>query len=349
MAAAPASVKVLVTGAAGQIGYALLPLIASGQMFGENQSVIIHCVEVPFPAVMQKLNGVLMEIQDCAYPLLAGIHGFSTDQPEEAWTDIDYAVLVGGFPRKQGMVRADLLKKNASIFKQAGECLEAYAKETTKVLVVANPANTNCYVASNFAPKIPKENFSAMSRLDFNRAKGLLGDRLKCNSNEIKNMVIWGNHSKSQVPDATFATANGESVKELVGDDDWLYGTEEEQFMHSVQYRGAAVIKERGASSAMSAANAAKDHVRDWHLGTTEGETVAMSVWSTGNPYEIEDELFYSFPCTCNGGEWAIDGNFVVESEPLKELMVASQEELKTEKATCMDFLTNPPDRKSVV
>lgn len=342
MAAAPETISVLVTGAAGQIGYALLPLIASGQMFGPDQKVRIVCVEIAIPAVMARLEGVLMELQDCAYPLLAEAVACSTDEPERAWTGIDYAILVGGFPRKKGMVRADLLKKNAGIFKQAGECLQQYAKESTKVLVVANPANTNCYVAASFAEKIPKENFCALTRLDFNRSKGLLSSRLGCGSDDIKNMVIWGNHSKTQVPDASFATVNGETVPASVADDEWLYGCEEGQFMHTVQYRGASVIKARGASSALSAANAVKDNIRDWHCGTAEGETVAMSIYSTGNPYGIEDDLFYSFPCTCANGVWTVAEGYE-PTDAMREKMVASQEELKTEKATCMDFLNNPP------
>lgn len=335
MAATMETITVLVSGAAGQIGYSLVPLICTGQMFGANQRVNLRLLEIP--PCKERLEGSIMELRDCAYPLVEEIRACYTDDPENAWTGIDYAVLVGGFPRKKGMLRADLLKKNAGIFKQAGECLEAYAKETTKVLVVANPANTNCYVCSQFAPKIPKENFCALTRLDFNRSKGLLAGRMNCSPGDIQNMVIWGNHSKSQVPDASFATVNGQSVADTVGDDTWLYGNEEGQFMHTVQYRGAAVIKKRGASSAMSAANAAKDNIRDWFLGTSQG-TVAMSVWSSGNPYGVADELFYSFPCNVQDGEWSIASGFE-PNERMRELMMASQDELITEKQTCMDFL----------
>jgi len=333
-------ITVLVSGAAGQIGYSLIPLICTGQMFGANQPVNLRLLEVSFDAVKQRLEGCIMELNDCAYPLVREVRGCFTDEPEAAWTDIDYAVLVGGFPRKAGMVRADLLKKNAGIFKQAGECLEAYAKETTKVLVVANPANTNCFVCSQFAPKIPKENFCALTRLDFNRSKGLLAGKLGVSADCIKNMVIWGNHSKSQVPDASFATVNGATlVQESVKDDEWLFGNEEGQFMHTVQYRGASVIKARGASSAMSAANAACNNVRDWFAGTPAQETVAMSVWSTGNPYGIADDLFYSFPCTVDGsGQWTIAGGYE-PNERMMELMKKSEEELMTEKQTCMDYL----------
>jgi len=326
-------IRVAVTGAGGQIGYSLLPLIASGQMFGANQPVIIHCIEVNIPVVLQKLEGTLAELQDCAYPLLveAKACSNSVEDREKAWGNIDYAVLVGGFPRKAGMLRADLLKKNAGIFKEAGECLQAHAKETTKVLVVANPANTNCFVASHFAPKIPKKNFCALTRLDFNRASGLLAATKKVSVTTVKNIVIWGNHSKTQVPDCSFATVNGEKVVL----DEYLTRTDEEGFMHKIQYRGAEVIKMRGASSAVSAANAAKDNIRDWHLGTSGDDTVAMSIWSTGNKYGVPDDLFYSFPCKCSGGEWSIAEGFEPSSE-VRPLMEKSATELQTEKETVL-------------
>lgn len=333
MAAEP--IRVAVTGAGGQIGYSLLPLIASGQMFGENQPVIIHCIEINVPAVLARLEGTIAELQDCAYPLLVEAIPCSNSEAdrEKAWGNVDYAVLVGGFPRKAGMVRADLLKKNAAIFKEAGECLQQYAKETTKVLVVANPANTNCFVASHFAPKIPKQNFCALTRLDFNRATGLLASTKGVSSSAVKNVVIWGNHSKTQVPDCSFATVNGERVEM----DEYLTSQEDTGFMHRIQYRGAEVIKMRGASSACSAANAAKDNVRDWHLGTSGDNTVAMSVWSTGNPYGVPEGLFYSFPCTCTNGSWTIKEGFT-PSERVRELMEKSAAELQTEQTTVLDF-----------
>jgi len=332
MAASTEPIRVAVTGAGGQIGYSLLPLIASGQMFGANQPVIIHCIEVNIPVVLQKFAGTIAELQDCAYPLLveAIACSNSVEDRERAWGNIDYAVLVGGFPRKAGMLRADLLKKNAGIFKEAGECLEQYAKTTTKVLVVANPANTNCYVASHFAPKIPKENFCALTRLDFNRATGLLAATKKVAVSVVKNIVIWGNHSKTQVPDCSFATVSGEKVEM----DEYLTRTDEEGFMHKIQWRGAEVIKMRGASSAVSAANAAKDNIRDWHLGTGDS-TVAMSVWSTGNQYGVPEGLFYSFPCTCSGGAWKIADGFEPSAD-VRTLMEKSAEELKTEKETVL-------------
>jgi len=328
-----APIKVAVTGAGGQIGYSLLPLIASGQMFGADQPVIINCIEINIPIVLQKLEGTIAELQDCAYPLLVKAVGCSNsvEDREKAWGDIDYAILVGGFPRKAGMLRADLLQKNAGIFKEAGECLQQHAKETTKVLVVANPANTNCFVTSHFAPKIPKENFCALTRLDFNRATGLLAKRNNVGASKVKNVVIWGNHSKTQVPDCSFATVNGEKVVL----DDYLTNEGDDGFMHKIQYRGAEVIKMRGASSAVSAANAVKDSIRDWHLGTSANETVAMSVWSTGNPYGVAEDLFYSFPCTCSGGKWTIAAGFDPTPE-VRNLMEKSAEELITEKGTVL-------------
>jgi len=334
-------ITVLVSGAAGQIGYALLPMIASGQMFGPNQPVIIHALEVPFDAVKQRLEGVAMEMQDCGYPLLAGFKKCFTDQPAEAWTGIDYAVLVGGFPRKQGMLRADLLAKNASIFKDAGQCLQKYAPETAKVLVIANPANTNCRVLAEYAPKIPKKNFCALTRLDYNRAIGIISSREGCSSSAITDMIIWGNHSKSQVPDVSYVKINGTPLLETCNAEgkDYYTNPAENKFMHTVQYRGASVIKARGASSACSAANAGVCNVRDWYAGTSTS-TVAMSVWSNGNPYGIADGLFYSFPCTVKDGEWTIDPNFTPSKEVM-DLMKKSEAELQTEWKTITEFFAS--------
>lgn len=332
------AITVLVSGAAGQIGYALLPMIASGQMFGPDQEVIIHALEVPFEQVKTRLQGVAMEMQDCGYPLLKEFKMCFTDSPEEAWTGIDYAVLVGGFPRRKGMVRADLLKKNADIFKTAGECLEKYSPETTKILVVANPANTNCRVVAEYAPKIPKENFCALTRLDYNRALGLISAKQSVPVTSITNMIIWGNHSKSQVPDVTYVEINGENM--LANNESSVeYYTDannEEFFMKTVQFRGSSVIKMRGASSACSAANASVCCVRDWHLGT--GKTsVAMSVWSDGNPFGIADGIFYSFPCTVTDGKWTIDSQ-KTPTDAVKELMIASQDELLKEWETIQEY-----------
>jgi len=280
------------------------------------------------------MQGCGMEMQDCAYPLLAGYEECHTGEPEKAWKDIDCAVLVGGFPRKQGMDRAALLQKNAGIFKEAGEMLEKYAKDTTKVLVVANPANTNCRVCAEYAPKIPKENFCALTRLDFNRARGYMAKELGCNSTDVKNIVIWGNHSKSQVPDLTNSSVSG-----MADYDGKAMMAKLTDFQHTIQYRGAEIIKARQASSACSAANAACNNIRDWFNGTPDGETVAMSVWAPGNPYGIEGEVFYSFPCTCADGKWTIKEGFEV-TDDIRALMEASRQELLTEWDTCSKFLS---------
>jgi len=338
MAESQKPITVLVSGAAGQIGYALLPMIASGQMFGPEQEVIIHALEVPFGDVPKRLEGVAMELQDCGYPLLVGFKQCFTDKPEEAWTGIDYAVLVGGFPRKKGMLRADLLQKNANIFKDAGECLEKYAPASAKILVMANPANTNCRVLAEYAPKIPKQNFCALTRLDYNRALGLIANKESCSPSDITNMIIWGNHSKSQVPDVSYLKVKGESLLDKCDDKAKSYYTDpaENNFMHTVQYRGASVIGKRGASSACSAANAGVCNIRDWHNGTGESP-VAMSVWSTGNPYGIADGLFYSFPCRVSDGQWTVDTSYT-PNEKVMELMKKSEEELLTEWKTIQDY-----------
>lgn len=326
-------INVLITGAGGAIGYSVVPLACSGQMFGAETPVNLKLVDIT--PCMGSLAGFKMELDDCAYPLVKSIKMFDAwkeDQEQACWDGVDYAILVGGFPRKKGMLRADLLKKNKAIFEKAGKAMEKYANPNMKVLVIANPANTNCNVVAHFASKIPKENFCALTRLDQNRARGLLANKINdlnksaISAADIKNMVIWGNHSKSQVPDAKNATVNGQNIAELVKDDAWLYGNQEGQFMHTVQYRGAAVIGARGSSSAMSAANAVKDCIRDWHCGTSE--PVAMSVWSNGNSYGIPDNCFYSFPCTCAEGKWNIVNGV---GAAFTELMQASAQELADE------------------
>jgi len=333
-------IVVLVSGAAGQIGYALCPMIASGQMFGPNQRVIIRALEINIPGVQQKLMGCKMEMQDCAYPLLADYVMCNTDEPEAAWKDIDYAVLVGGMPRKAGMDRAALAQKNSPIFVTAGKCLEKYAKATTKVLVVANPANTNCRVCAEYAPKIPKANFCALTRLDFNRARGWIANHVGAKTCCVKNVVIWGNHSKSQVPDLHHSSVDGNPEydgakmhKELNDKEN-----EEDTFMHIIAYRGGAIIKARQASSACSAANAACNNIRDWHLGTPEGETVAMSVWAEDGYYGIKSDVFYSFPVSCKDGSWTVKTDLTV-NEDIKARMMKSLEELQKEWASCKEFL----------
>jgi len=316
------AVKVVISGAAGQIGYSLIPLFANGQVFGYDQKVVLSLLEIE-PA-MKALNGVRMELDDCAYPLVEDI--ICTADANEAFKGADYAVLVGGFPRKKGMVRADLLAKNAPIFKAMGEALENNAKKTCKVLVVANPANTNCLICASHAPSIPKENFCALTRLDFNRARSQISTKLGVSSTEIKNIVIWGNHSKTQVPDVSNATISGKKASEIDAlTEDYL----KKEFIPLVQGRGKAIIDARGLSSALSAANGAKDCLRDWVQGTPDGETVAMAVYSTGH-YGMTKGIFYSVPCTCKDGKYTVVTDYKV-GDDIKALMTASEKELVEE------------------
>eukprot|EP01084_Bolivina_argentea_P266675 452399_1 len=315
-------VRVVITGAAGQIGYSILPLFANGQVFGPNVNVTLALLEIT--PVLPALNGVRMELDDCAYPLVNEI--VCTDNADVAFKDADYAVLVGGFPRKKGMLRKDLLAKNAPIFKAMGQAIEKNAKKTIKVLVVANPANTNCLICATNAPSIPKRNFSALTRLDFNRARNQIAQKIKCKSQNVKNLVIWGNHSATQVPDINNATANG---KDVSGQVDAKYVTEE--FIPTVQKRGKAIIEARGFSSALSAANAAKDCMRDWVNGTADGETVAMAVYSEG-AYDIAKGIYYSVPVTCKEGDYSVVTDYKV-TEDVKALMKASEKELLEEKS----------------
>jgi len=312
----------VISGAAGQIGYSLIPLFANGQVFGYDQKVVLSLLEIE-PA-MKALNGVRMELDDCAYPLVEDI--ICTADANEAFKGADYAVLVGGFPRKKGMVRADLLAKNAPIFKAMGEALENNAKKTCKVLVVANPANTNCLICASHAPSIPKENFCALTRLDFNRARSQISTKLGVPSTEIKNIVIWGNHSKTQVPDVSNATISGKKASEIDAlTEDYL----KKEFIPLVQGRGKAIIDARGLSSALSAANGAKDCLRDWVQGTPDGETVAMAVYSTGH-YGMTKGIFYSVPCTCKDGKYTVVTDYKV-GDDIKALMTASEKELVEE------------------
>lgn len=289
-------VRVAVTGAAGQIGYALLFRVASGAMLGDDQPVILQLLDIT-PA-MEALEGVRMELDDCAFPLLADI--VCTDDPNVAFKDADYALLVGARPRGPGMERKDLLEANAAIFSVQGKAINDHASRDIKVLVVGNPANTNALITQRNAPDIDRRNFTAMMRLDHNRAKTQLAQKTGTTVNDITQMTIWGNHSATQYPDIFNALVNGKPGIDLV-DQSWL----EETFIPVVQQRGAAIIKARGASSAASAANAAIDHMRSWALGTAEGDWVSMGVYSDGS-YGIEAGLIYSFPCRCSGGDWEI-------------------------------------------
>ena len=290
-------VKVTVTGAAGQIGYAILFRIASGQMLGEATPVEISLLEIP--DAVKAAEGTAMELDDCAFPLLRKID--VSDDARNAFEGTNIALLVGARPRGPGMERSDLLEANGGIFKPQGEAINAGAADDVKVLVVGNPANTNCLIAMSNAPDVPRERFNAMTRLDHNRAIAQLANKLGKPISSITNMTIWGNHSTTQYPDLVNAKVDGESAWQAVDDEAWIA----DEFIPRVAKRGAEIIEARGASSAASAANAAIDHVHDWVLGTPEDDWTSMSVPSDGS-YEIGEGIISSFPCSCNGGEWAI-------------------------------------------
>ena len=291
-------VRVAVTGAAGQIGYALLFRIASGAMLGQDQPVVLQLLEIT-PA-LGALGGVCMELDDCAFPLLAGV--VQTDEPNVAFADADYALLVGSRPRTAGMERGDLLSANGAIFTAQGKALSDNAASDCKILVVGNPANTNCLIAMNNAPKLPRANFTAMTRLDHNRAVAQLAAKAGAGVGDVSNMTIWGNHSATQYPDVFHALVGDRPAFEVVGNDQgWLEAT----FIPTVQKRGAAIIEARGASSAASAANAAIDHMHDWALGTSGDGWVSMAICSDGS-YDVAEGLISSFPVTCAGGAYQI-------------------------------------------
>ena len=290
-------VRVAVTGAAGQIGYSLLFRIASGAMLGPDTPVILQLLEIT-PA-LNALNGVKMELDDCAFPLLADV--VCTDDANVAFGDADVALLVGAMPRKAGMERSDLLSANGGIFKPQGKAINDNAKKDIKVLVVGNPVNTNALIAMNNAPDIDPRRFTAMARLDHNRAVTQLAQRTGASVSDVTNMTIWGNHSVTQYPDLYHAKVKGQNAYDLVGDHGWYADT----YIPTVAKRGAAIIEARGASSAASAANAAIDHVRTWTMGTAAGDWVSMAVPSDGS-YGVPEGLISSFPCTCANGEWSI-------------------------------------------
>jgi malate dehydrogenase len=291
-------VRVAVTGAAGQIGYAILFRIASGEMLGKDQPVILSLLEVPLEKPQQALQGVMMELQDCAFPLLAGMEAHS--DPMTAFKGIDYALLIGSRPRGPGMERAELLAVNAQIFTAQGKALNAVAKRGVKVLVVGNPANTNAYIAMKSAPDLPRKNFTAMLRLDHNRALSQIASKTGKPVAAIEKLCVWGNHSPTMYADYRFAIVAGESVKAMIGDEAWNADT----FLPTVGKRGAAIIAARGVSSAASAANAAIDHMHDWALGTNGG-WVTMGVPSNGE-YGIPKDVMFGFPVTTAGGEYSI-------------------------------------------
>jgi malate dehydrogenase len=290
-------VRVAVTGAAGQIGYSLLFRIASGAMLGPDQPVELRLLEIT-PA-LKAVEGVIMELDDCAFPLLSGVE--ATDDPNVAFDGASVALLVGARPRGPGMERSDLLEANGGIFKPQGEAINAHADDDVKVLVVGNPANTNALIAMSHAPDVPRERFHAMTRLDHNRAIAQLAKKAGVTVNDVTNMTIWGNHSATQYPDVFHAKVKGRSAAEVVNDQQWV----EHDFIPTVQKRGAAVIEARGASSAASAANAAIDHVHDWVLGTPAGDWVSMSVPSDGS-YGIPEGVICGFPCTAKDGAYQI-------------------------------------------
>jgi malate dehydrogenase len=299
-------VRVAVTGAAGQIGYALLFRIASGEMLGKDQPVILQLLEVPVEGPQKALQGVIMELEDCAFPLLAGIEAHS--DPVAAFKDTDYALLVGARPRGPGMERADLLAANAQIFTAQGKALNASASRNVKVLVVGNPANTNAYIAMKSAPDLPRENFTAMLRLDHNRAASQIAAKTGKPVASIKKLAVWGNHSPTMYADYRFATIDGASVKDMINDQVWNADT----FLPTVGKRGAAIIAARGVSSAASAANAAIDHMRDWALGTG-GEWVTMGVPSNGE-YGIPKDVMFGYPVTCEGGKYKIVEGLAIDA-----------------------------------
>jgi len=288
--------RVAVTGAAGQIGYSLLFRIANGDLLGKDQPVILQLLEIPDEKAQKALKGVMMELDDCAFPLLAGMTAHS--DPMTAFKDIDIGLLVGARPRGPGMERKDLLSANAQIFTAQGRALNAVAKRTVKVLVVGNPANTNAYIAMKSAPDLPKKNFTAMLRLDHNRALSQLAAKSGKPVGDIEKLVVWGNHSPTMYPDYRFATIGGQSVKAMINDDAW----NKDVFLPTVGKRGAAIIDARGLSSAASAANAAIDHVRDWVLGSN-GKWVTMGIASDGS-YDIPEEIIYGYPVICTNGEY---------------------------------------------
>ena len=314
-------VRVTVTGATGQIGYALLFRVASGAMLGNDQPVILQLLDIT-PA-LDALQGVKMELDDCAFPLLADV--VCTDDPNVGFKDADYALMVGARPRGPGMERKDLLEANAAIFSAQGKAIDQVANKAIKVLVVGNPANTNALITQRNAPSIDPRQFTAMMRLDHNRAMTQLAQKTGKTVNDVSNMTVWGNHSSTQYPDLHHAKVGGEAAMGLV-DQAWY----EDTFIPVVQQRGAAIIKARGASSAASAANAAIDHMRSWALGTEGDDWVSMAVYSDGS-YGIEEGLIYSVPCRCSGGDWEIVQGLEV-NDFSRARMAATEQELREER-----------------
>lgn len=308
---------ILISGAAGQICYSLLPMIANGSVFGEDQPIILNLLDIP-PG-MEILKGVALELQDSCFPLLKNI--LITDKPEVAFVDIDVAILLGGFPRREGMNRNDLIAKNVPIFESNGKYLNLYAKDTCKILVVANPANTNCLITMKNAPKLNKKNFTCLTMLDHNRAKAYLANKLNKPLENFNNVIVWGNHSKTQYPD--FSQINDSDLNEI----DRL------EFIKTIQFRGDEVIRLRKLSSAMSAARAISDHLRIWLVdGTKEGEHISLGVYSV-NKYGLADDIFFSLPCKCINRQYFIIDNLELNQDTKKALKVSEEELLKEKQA----------------
>ena len=323
-------IRVAVTGAAGQIGYSLLFRIASGQMLGPDQPVILQLLELPIDKLQAALKGVMMELEDCAFPLLAGMSG--TGDPKVAFKDAELVLLVGARPRGPGMERKDLLLENAKIFTEQGRALDEVASRGVKVLVVGNPANTNAYIAMKSAPSLPKKNFTAMLRLDHNRATSQLAAKAGVPVDSVEKLIVWGNHSPTMYPDYRFAISGGVGLKARINDENWNRTT----FIPTVGKRGAAIIAARGMSSAASAANAAIDHVRDWLAGSA-GKWVTMGVASDGS-YGIPQDIVYGFPVTTAGGEYQLVRNLEID-EFSREKMNATLKELEEERAGVASLL----------
>ncbi|XP_075224767.1 malate dehydrogenase 1 [Lycorma delicatula] len=315
-------IRVVITGAAGQIAYSLINVVARGDVFGVKQPIILHLLDIP--PMMGVLEGVVMEIADCAYPLVRGV--VPTADPSVAFKDVDAAFMVGAMPRKQGMERKDLLSANVKIFKDQGQALDQYAKKSVLVLVVGNPANTNAFICSKYAPSIPKENFSAMTHLDQNRAQALIAHRLKVQVDKVHNVLIWGNHSSTQFPDAKWAyveipDGDSVSVSKALNDDEWL----QNDFIKTVQNRGAAVIAARKMSSAMSAAKAAGDHMKALWQGTPQSKWVSLAVVSDGS-YDIPKDIIFSFPCVVSDKKWSIVQDLTIEDFAREKLDITANE-----------------------
>lgn len=322
-------VRVAVTGAAGQIGYALLFRIASGEMLGKDQPVILQLIDIE-PS-MKAVEGVMMELDDCAFPLLAGME--AAHDPNVGFKDTDYAILVGAMPRKAGMERKDLLSANGGIFRPQGRALNDHASRDVKVLVVGNPANTNAHIAMKNAPDLNPRNFTAMVRLDHNRAITQAARKLGVPGTAVRKMTVWGNHSATQYPDLFHAEIDGVSVAEKINDQAWLEG----EFIPTVQQRGSAIIQARGLSSAASAANAALEHMRDWALGTEEGDWVSMAIPSDGS-YGIPEGLIYGAPVVCKGGDYELVKGLEIDAFSRKK-MDETAKELEEERSAILDLV----------